>query len=108
MKPVRILIVDDEPDIRRSLSGVLEDEGYAAHAVESGEACLDELGREALRVGAAGRLAARHGRHGSLDAHPGDALARTARGGDDFRPRQHRNGRERPPSWAPSIFWKSR
>jgi two-component system nitrogen regulation response regulator NtrX len=46
MKPVRILIVDDEPDIRRSLCGVLEDEGYAAHAVESGEACLVELGRE--------------------------------------------------------------
>ena len=46
MKSVRILIVDDEPDIRRSLSGVLEDEGYAAHAVESGEACLDELGRQ--------------------------------------------------------------
>ena len=46
MKPVRILLVDDEPDIRRSLSGVLEDEGYAARAVESGEACLDELGRE--------------------------------------------------------------
>ena len=46
MKPARILIVDDEPDIRRSLSGVLEDEGYAAHAVESGEACLDELGRQ--------------------------------------------------------------
>jgi len=46
MKPVRILIVDDEPDIRRSLSGVLEDEGYAADAVESGEACLDELGRQ--------------------------------------------------------------
>jgi two-component system nitrogen regulation response regulator NtrX len=46
MKPVRILIVDDEPDIRRSLSGVLEDEGYTADAVESGEACLDELGRQ--------------------------------------------------------------
>ena len=46
MRPVRILIVDDEPDIRRSLSGVLEDEGYAADAVESGEACLDELGRQ--------------------------------------------------------------
>ncbi len=43
MKPATILIVDDEPDIRRSLSGVLEDEGYIAHAVESGEACLEEL-----------------------------------------------------------------
>ena len=28
MKPVRILIVDDEPGIRQSLCGVLEDEGY--------------------------------------------------------------------------------
>jgi two-component system nitrogen regulation response regulator NtrX len=46
MKPARILIVDDEPDIRRSLIGVLEDEGYAAHAVESGEACLVELARQ--------------------------------------------------------------
>src|ERR1039458_2231758 len=50
MKPVRILIVDDEPDIRRSLSGVLEDEGYAARAVESGEACLDELGRQPFEL----------------------------------------------------------
>jgi len=50
MKPVRILIVDDEPDIRRSLSGVLEDEGYAAHAVESGEACIDELGRQPFEL----------------------------------------------------------
>ena len=46
MKPARILIVDDEPDIRRSLSGVLEDEGYAAHAVESGEACLEDLAKQ--------------------------------------------------------------
>src|SRR5215472_13429071 len=40
MKPRRILIVDDEPGIRRSLSGVLEDEGYSVESVESGEACL--------------------------------------------------------------------
>ena len=40
MKPRRVLIVDDEPEIRRSLSGVLEDEGYPVDAVESGEACL--------------------------------------------------------------------
>jgi two-component system nitrogen regulation response regulator NtrX len=50
MKPVRILIVDDEPDIRRSLSGVLEDEGYAAQAVGSGEACLDALSRQSSEL----------------------------------------------------------
>ena len=45
MKHPRILIVDDEPLIRQSLSGVLEDEGYLANSVDSGENCLDELGR---------------------------------------------------------------
>src|SRR5260370_20819051 len=44
MKGVRVLVVDDEPGIRQSLGGVLEDEGYAVHSVESGEACLAELG----------------------------------------------------------------
>jgi two-component system nitrogen regulation response regulator NtrX len=43
MKHRRILVVDDEPGIRQSLSGVLEDEGYAVDAVESGEACLSAL-----------------------------------------------------------------
>src|SRR4051794_34724198 len=43
MKPRRILVVDDEEDIRQSLSGVLEDEGYAVAASESGEACLAAL-----------------------------------------------------------------
>jgi len=43
MKPRRILVVDDEPDIRVSLCGVLEDEGYAVDAVESGESCLAAL-----------------------------------------------------------------
>jgi two-component system nitrogen regulation response regulator NtrX len=47
MKQPRILIVDDEPLIRQSLSGVLEDEGYFTHAVESGEDCLEEIGRAA-------------------------------------------------------------
>ena len=36
-----VLIVDDEPGIRSALRSVLEDEGYAVDAVESGEACLD-------------------------------------------------------------------
>jgi len=43
MQPRRILVVDDEPGIRQSLTGVLEDEGYAAEAVESGDACLAAL-----------------------------------------------------------------
>ncbi|HLI85208.1 MAG TPA: sigma-54 dependent transcriptional regulator [Bryobacteraceae bacterium] len=43
MKAKRILVVDDEPEIRHSLSGVLEDEGYVAEAVESGQACLEVL-----------------------------------------------------------------
>src|ERR1035438_239824 len=43
MKPRRILLVDDEPGIRQSLGGVLEDEGYAVTAVGTGEACLDAL-----------------------------------------------------------------
>jgi two-component system nitrogen regulation response regulator NtrX len=40
MKQRRILVVDDEPGIRQSLGGVLEDEGYVVDAVDSGEGCL--------------------------------------------------------------------
>jgi two-component system nitrogen regulation response regulator NtrX len=46
MKSKRILVVDDEPEIRHSLSGVLEDEGYVTEAVESGETCLEVLRTE--------------------------------------------------------------
>jgi two-component system nitrogen regulation response regulator NtrX len=45
-----ILIVDDEPGVRSALSGVLRDEGYDVDAAESGEACLDRLGRQAYDV----------------------------------------------------------
>ncbi|HEX6893628.1 MAG TPA: response regulator, partial [Bryobacteraceae bacterium] len=45
MNPARILIVDDEPLIRQSLAGVLEDEGYQTHSVGSGEECCEELNR---------------------------------------------------------------
>ncbi|MBX5494725.1 MAG: sigma-54-dependent Fis family transcriptional regulator [Bryobacteraceae bacterium] len=50
MKTSRILVVDDEPGIRQSLSGVLCDEGYEVHAVESGEACIEELRRRTFEV----------------------------------------------------------
>jgi two-component system nitrogen regulation response regulator NtrX len=43
-----ILIVDDEPGVRSSLSGVLRDEGYSVDAVPSGEDCLDRVTRQAF------------------------------------------------------------
>ncbi|HEX4999534.1 MAG TPA: sigma-54 dependent transcriptional regulator [Terriglobia bacterium] len=42
----RILIVDDEPGIRQSLTGVFEDEGFTADSVSSGEECLSRIERE--------------------------------------------------------------
>jgi two-component system, NtrC family, nitrogen regulation response regulator NtrX len=45
-----ILIVDDEPGVRSALGGVLRDEGYEVDAVESGEACLERLSRQAYDV----------------------------------------------------------
>jgi two-component system nitrogen regulation response regulator NtrX len=39
----RILVVDDEPGIRESLTGILEDEEYAVQTAESGEECLEAL-----------------------------------------------------------------
>src|ERR1035438_1417675 len=39
----KILIVDDEKGIRQSLTGVLEDEGYAVKAVAGGDSCLEQL-----------------------------------------------------------------
>ena len=45
MKSTRILIVDDEPGIRASLKGVLDDEGYESDTASSGEACLEALAR---------------------------------------------------------------
>jgi len=47
VKSARVLIVDDEPGIRESLTGVLEDEGFRCQAVGTGEQCLEELARSA-------------------------------------------------------------
>src|SRR5436190_9822897 len=47
MKPT-ILVVDDEPGVRASLSGVLRDEGYTVEAVSTGEECLERVTRGAV------------------------------------------------------------
>src|SRR4051812_14163295 len=46
----KVLIVDDEASIRQSLAGVLSDEGYVTTAVESGEACVEELARSSYEA----------------------------------------------------------
>ncbi len=38
-----VLIVDDEPDIRQTLGGILEDEGYRVHSVSTGEQALESV-----------------------------------------------------------------
>jgi UDP-3-O-[3-hydroxymyristoyl] N-acetylglucosamine deacetylase len=40
-----VLIVDDEPGILASMSGVLNDEGYSTHCVQSGEEALEYYGQ---------------------------------------------------------------
>jgi two-component system nitrogen regulation response regulator NtrX len=46
----RILIVDDERNVRSSLSSVLEDEGYSVATLDSGEAAIETLQRDAFDV----------------------------------------------------------
>src|SRR5512141_1693835 len=45
-----VLIVDDEPGIRQSLKGVLEDEGYKVSTVSSAEDCLTTLEKRPFDV----------------------------------------------------------
>ncbi len=46
--PGKILVVDDEPNIGRSIAMILGGEGLAVVCVESGEAALAKLGRETI------------------------------------------------------------
>jgi len=50
VKKTWILVVDDEPGIRESLSGVLEDEGYAVRAVATAEEAMAQLASRAYPV----------------------------------------------------------
>ena len=40
---VKILVVDDEKNVRRSICGILEDAGYEVFSARSGEECLELL-----------------------------------------------------------------
>jgi len=45
MARARILVVDDEEGVRSSLMSILRDEGYLVETAESGEKCLELIGR---------------------------------------------------------------
>ena len=49
--PTRVLVVDDEPVIRRNLIAFLEDEGFQAICVDTGKAALDYLAEKTAEVG---------------------------------------------------------
>src|SRR5688500_15482554 len=46
----KILYVEDDPDTRSLLQGILTDEGYAVTAVDSAEAALAALGTQSFEV----------------------------------------------------------
>jgi two-component system, NtrC family, nitrogen regulation response regulator NtrX len=46
----KVLVVDDEIEIRESLRGILEEEGYHTLQADSGEACLELLKKHACDV----------------------------------------------------------
>src|SRR5689334_5127930 len=45
-----ILVVDDEPGVRSSISGVLKDEGFDVDTAETGEECLERANGAAYDV----------------------------------------------------------
>jgi two-component system nitrogen regulation response regulator NtrX len=45
-----VLVVDDEREIRETLRGILEEEGYKVMLAESGEACLEALRKRTCEV----------------------------------------------------------
>ena len=80
-----IVVVDDEPNIGRSLRLILEGEGYRVTVCESAAAVPGERRRGARRPLPARRPAAGRQRH--RPAARAAAERRCDAGGDDFRPR---------------------
>src|SRR5436305_10954306 len=46
----RVLVIDDEPDIRETLADILESEGYLIDLAESGRVALEHLGNHDYSV----------------------------------------------------------
>ena len=84
MSAGRILVVDDDPQIRRVMRVTLTGQGYEVDDAKNGEAALEKLRERALRSGAARHEHARHGRARRVPRDPGA-----------FRDRHHHADRAR-------------
>ena len=79
MNPGYILVVDDEPDIRRLMQEILEDEHYKVTTVEDAAAAREAAEKTAAGPGAARHLDAGYGRHqpaARMVARPGRSKCR--------------------------------
>jgi DNA-binding NtrC family response regulator len=47
---LRILVIDDDQDIRRTVSAILEDEGYTVDTAENGKEALEKSNADLYRV----------------------------------------------------------
>ena len=103
-----ILIVDDEADIRELVAGILQDEGYDdAHRARQRRGARRDRDAPA-EPGVPRHLAAgQRARRAAAARQRQGAASRTA-GGDDLRPRQHRDRGRRRSSAAPTTSSRSR
>lgn len=66
----RILVADDEPDIRNLIAIYLQAEGFLVDQVSNGKEALEALKKNQYEFGSPRYHDAGHGRHRNAPAHP--------------------------------------
>ena len=94
-----ILIVDDEPDIRMLIDGILGDEGYGVRQAGDSDGAIAafRLRRPSLVILDVWLPGLAAGRAGDPQDHPYGGAARSR--GHDLRPRHDRDGGDGDPAW---------
>ena len=93
MQPFRILVVDDEPVARQSLSDILRLEGYSVNSVPNGQAAVEYVRTHSVDLmivdlrmpGMDGLQASRHIRSDETLKHPPHIVLVTAFGREEVR-----------------------
>ncbi len=76
MNETRILIVDDDEDIRSNMSDILGDMGYLTSAAANGPEALELMSREQLRDRTVGSKNGWDGWSGTLPNHSSNCIRR--------------------------------